>query len=190
MELVQDSHRGLCTWLEVSFPTGAPGSKGWTRGGWVLTCSIFRKHLSKPCEWVLPNLHTVAQVIRPRWSCSSGLTNQVRIAPLWELSSPSNGWCLQAFTAQVWPSAKLPGRYTNMGLGVKTCTLGAASTGHPLLQEEHGRRQQFCRLQLQQVKSSTGASQRGYSKRNAGAGKNNPLAQSPASFCAEFWHIL
>lgn len=129
MELVQDSCRGLCAWLEVSFPTGAPQQGLDQRRLGTRLFHLF----SKPCDWVLPNPHAVVQVIRPKWSCSSWLTNchQVHRAPLWELSSPSSGLCLQACTAQVWPSAKLLGRYTNMCLGVKTCTLGLASTGHP-----------------------------------------------------------
>lgn len=59
-----------------------------------------------------------------------------------------------------------------------------------LLQEQHSRRQRFYRMQLQEVKSSTGAPQGGYSKGNTGAEKNNVLAQSPGSFCAGFWLVF
>jgi len=45
-------------------PSGAPGSEGWSGGGWTLACSISREHLSVLCDWVLPNPCAVAWVMR------------------------------------------------------------------------------------------------------------------------------
>lgn len=164
---MQDSCRGLPAWLEVSFPSGAPGSKGWTRRGWVFAYSVSREYLSVPCAWVLPNPRAVAHVIRKKAKMVMNL--QLQLLP--DAQSSSQRSCPLPATAcasrhslhrfdllislentQIW--ALVP----------RLAPWGVPAQAAPLLQEQRGRRQQFCRMQLQQVESSTGALQSSYSK--------------------------